>query len=567
MGRYVAAIRRGLDGAGVEAPLTIMQSSGGVMTSADATVRPGAGARVRARRPGVVAALALARRHGGNAIAFDMGGTTAKASLIEGGAVSRAREYEAGGSLSTGSRLMRGAGELLRIPSIDIAEVGAGGGSIAWLDPAGGLQVGPAERRRRAGARLLRPRRRGADGHRRERLPRLHPGRPARLGRPLGLAGARRACARADRRAARAHARADGGRRPRDRERAHDARAALGLVGEGPRPARLRADRLRRLRPGARVRASPRSSAARPSSSPRSPASSARSASSSRGPSSTTSTPATSTPAPCRRRELDRDPRRARGADRAVARRRRSSGCRRVELRYGGQSWEVEVELRRSAVDEAARDDLIAPLRGRARAALRRPRRARLPDRDPRAAARRPRPVARRSTACALADVASRPSGTRAARFDGELVDTPVRSRALDRRDGPSRGRCSSTSTTRPSSSARAGPSAATPTTETLVLERAWLDADRRGSTRSPSRSSGNALASIADEMATTIFRTAHSTVVRDGMDFSAALCDPRRRDRRPGRHRPVPPRLGPARDGRRCSRSGATRCAPATCS
>ena len=38
---------------------------------------------------------------------------------------------------------MRGAGELLRIPTIDIAEVGAGGGSIAWLDPAGGLQVGP----------------------------------------------------------------------------------------------------------------------------------------------------------------------------------------------------------------------------------------------------------------------------------------------------------------------------------------------------------------------------------------------------------------------------------------
>ena len=72
-----------------------------------------------------------------------MGGTTAKASLIEHGAVSRGREYEVGGSLSTGSRLMRGAGELLRIPTIDIAEVGAGGGSLAWLDPAGGLQVGP----------------------------------------------------------------------------------------------------------------------------------------------------------------------------------------------------------------------------------------------------------------------------------------------------------------------------------------------------------------------------------------------------------------------------------------
>jgi len=142
MGRYVGAIRDGLDGAGVEAPLTIMQSSGGVMTSADATYRPVL-ALESGPAAGVVAALALARRHGGNAIAFDMGGTTAKASLIEGGVLSRAREYEAGGSLSTGSRLMRGAGELLRIPSIDIAEVGAGGGSIAWLDPGGGLQVGP----------------------------------------------------------------------------------------------------------------------------------------------------------------------------------------------------------------------------------------------------------------------------------------------------------------------------------------------------------------------------------------------------------------------------------------
>jgi N-methylhydantoinase A len=143
MGRYVAAIRGGLDGAGVEAPLTIMQSSGGVMTSADATRRPVL-ALESGPAAGVVASLGIAKRLGlENAITFDMGGTTAKASLIEDGAVSRAREYEAGGSLSTGSRLMRGAGELLRIPSIDIAEVGAGGGSIAWLDPAGGLQVGP----------------------------------------------------------------------------------------------------------------------------------------------------------------------------------------------------------------------------------------------------------------------------------------------------------------------------------------------------------------------------------------------------------------------------------------
>src|SRR3954447_4819768 len=143
MDRYVGAIRGGLDAAGIDAPLTIMQSSGGVMTADDARVRPVL-ALESGPAAGVVAALAMARRLGfSNAITFDMGGTTAKASLIEHGAVARGREYEVGGSLSAGSRLMRGSGELLRIPTIDIAEVGAGGGSVAWLDPAGGLQVGP----------------------------------------------------------------------------------------------------------------------------------------------------------------------------------------------------------------------------------------------------------------------------------------------------------------------------------------------------------------------------------------------------------------------------------------
>jgi N-methylhydantoinase A len=143
MERYVGAIRDGLDAAGVAAPLTIMQSSGGVMTSDDAKARPVL-ALESGPAAGVVAALGMARRLGhANAIAFDMGGTTAKASLIEAGEISRGREYEVGGSLSAGSRLMRGSGELLRIPTIDIAEVGAGGGSLAWLDPAGGLQVGP----------------------------------------------------------------------------------------------------------------------------------------------------------------------------------------------------------------------------------------------------------------------------------------------------------------------------------------------------------------------------------------------------------------------------------------
>jgi N-methylhydantoinase A len=144
MSSYIDRIRTGLDAIGLEgAPLSIMQSSGGVMTSGDAKLRP-VFALESGPAAGVVAALGMAQRLGiENAIAFDMGGTTAKASLIEHGAISRGREYEVGGSISAGSRLIRGAGELLRIPTIDIAEVGAGGGSIAWLDPAGGLQVGP----------------------------------------------------------------------------------------------------------------------------------------------------------------------------------------------------------------------------------------------------------------------------------------------------------------------------------------------------------------------------------------------------------------------------------------
>jgi len=144
MASYIDRIRTGLDDIGLRnAPLQIMQSSGGVMSSDDARVRPVL-ALESGPAAGVVAALGMAQRLGlENLVAFDMGGTTAKASLIERGAIARGREYEVGGSISAGSRLIRGAGELLRIPTIDIAEVGAGGGSIAWLDPVGGLHVGP----------------------------------------------------------------------------------------------------------------------------------------------------------------------------------------------------------------------------------------------------------------------------------------------------------------------------------------------------------------------------------------------------------------------------------------
>jgi N-methylhydantoinase A len=72
-----------------------------------------------------------------------MGGTTAKASLVENGQVARSIEYSVGGGIMMGSRLLTGAGYLLKVPAIDLAEVGAGGGSIVSIDSGGSLQIGP----------------------------------------------------------------------------------------------------------------------------------------------------------------------------------------------------------------------------------------------------------------------------------------------------------------------------------------------------------------------------------------------------------------------------------------
>jgi N-methylhydantoinase A len=127
----------------VAAPLLIMQSNGGIMNAERAGKMP---VYIIESGPaaGVVGAQALAHRVGlPNVITFDMGGTTAKASIVENGELSRAAEYEVAGGLSLGSRLLRGAGYLLRVPAIDLAEVGAGGGSIVRVDPGGSLQVGP----------------------------------------------------------------------------------------------------------------------------------------------------------------------------------------------------------------------------------------------------------------------------------------------------------------------------------------------------------------------------------------------------------------------------------------
>src|SRR5262245_28587328 len=141
--RYLATLRAELEGLAIAAPLLLMQSNGG-LTTADAAMKTPMHIIESGPAAGVIGAQALAQALTlPNVITFDMGGTTAKASIVEGGEVGRSLEYQVGGGIMLGSRLLTGAGYLLKVPAIDLAEVGAGGGSIVWIDAGGSLQVGP----------------------------------------------------------------------------------------------------------------------------------------------------------------------------------------------------------------------------------------------------------------------------------------------------------------------------------------------------------------------------------------------------------------------------------------
>jgi N-methylhydantoinase A len=140
---YLRAMRSKLDTAGIAAPLLLMQSNGGLTTVAAAIARP---IHIIESGPagGVVGAQVRARaKRLKSVITFDMGGTTAKAAIVEQGGLTRAHEYAVGAGIVIGSRLLTGAGYTLKVPAIDLAEVGAGGGSHVWIDAGGALQVGP----------------------------------------------------------------------------------------------------------------------------------------------------------------------------------------------------------------------------------------------------------------------------------------------------------------------------------------------------------------------------------------------------------------------------------------
>jgi N-methylhydantoinase A len=146
--RYVARLEARLTELGIgessdESTLLLMQSNGGVVPGAVAARRPVALVE-SGPAAGALAAAVLARRRGTeNLIGLDIGGTTAKAFLVEGGRLRESQQMEVGVGLNAESRLLTGGGYTIAVPSIDLAEVGAGGGSIAWIDHGGALKVGP----------------------------------------------------------------------------------------------------------------------------------------------------------------------------------------------------------------------------------------------------------------------------------------------------------------------------------------------------------------------------------------------------------------------------------------
>jgi N-methylhydantoinase A len=131
---YLVSLEKMLGVGGFRGTFRVMQSNGGVMSAETAKKMP-----VTMMESGPVAGV-IAAAHLGETldcrhiISFDMGGTTAKSSLIKDFHPEVTSSYYVGGYVS---------GHPMMLPVVDIVEVGNGGGSIAWIDPAGGLKVGP----------------------------------------------------------------------------------------------------------------------------------------------------------------------------------------------------------------------------------------------------------------------------------------------------------------------------------------------------------------------------------------------------------------------------------------
>ena len=139
MAGYLGQLERDLKKEGIGGPLLLMMSSGGITTVDTARRHP---VRLVESGPagGAILALTVAAENGiARAVAFDMGGTTAKLTLLDDLELQRSRQFE----VARAYRFVQGSGIPVRIPVIELVEIGAGGGSIARLDALGRIQVGP----------------------------------------------------------------------------------------------------------------------------------------------------------------------------------------------------------------------------------------------------------------------------------------------------------------------------------------------------------------------------------------------------------------------------------------
>jgi N-methylhydantoinase A len=139
IGRYLGKLARDLASAGFDCPLLLMTSGGGITSVETAISFP---VRLVESGPagGAIFASAIARQHGlEQVLSFDMGGTTAKICLIDKAQPQSARAFE----VARIYRFLKGSGLPLRIPVIEMVEIGAGGGSIARVDTLRRIAVGP----------------------------------------------------------------------------------------------------------------------------------------------------------------------------------------------------------------------------------------------------------------------------------------------------------------------------------------------------------------------------------------------------------------------------------------
>ena len=137
--KHLSEMEYGLRSLGFDGIIYLMLSEGGITTLDAARSFP-----VRLIESGPAAGAIAAAYYGAtlgysNLLSFDMGGTTAKLCLITNGSPSRTNEFEA----AREHRFKKGSGIVLKVPAIDMIEIGAGGGSIAYIDPLGLMKVGP----------------------------------------------------------------------------------------------------------------------------------------------------------------------------------------------------------------------------------------------------------------------------------------------------------------------------------------------------------------------------------------------------------------------------------------